>query len=65
MELLGAKAWHSQYDLMLALHESAAKAAFLNSDFEQMERLVELVLQQAKTLLDKVKVYEFMMNFSF
>lgn len=58
IELLDPNAWQSQYALSLALHESAAEAAFLKGDFEQMEQWVELVLQHAETLLDKVKVYE-------
>ncbi|HEY9727520.1 MAG TPA: AAA family ATPase [Chroococcales cyanobacterium] len=58
MELLEPNAWQSQYALSLALHESAAEAAFLKGDFEQMNQWVDLVLQHAQTLLDKVKVYE-------
>lgn len=50
--------WDRRYDLALALHLEGAEAAYLNSDFDQMGRLVERVLQQARTLLDKVKVYE-------
>jgi PAS domain S-box-containing protein len=42
----------------LALYESATEIAYLNGDFELMEKLVEIVLQEAKTVLDKVKVYE-------
>ncbi|MGB0384625.1 MAG: adenylate/guanylate cyclase domain-containing protein [Ardenticatenaceae bacterium] len=30
----------------------------MNTDFEQSERLVELVIAEAQTILDKVKVYE-------
>jgi len=58
MELLAADSWESQYHLTLALYVEAAEAAYLSTDFQQMEQLVELVLQQAKTLLDRVKVYE-------
>jgi len=58
LELLGDNCWNTQYDLALALHVEAAEAAYLSGQFEQMEQLVEVVLQQAKTLLDKVKAYE-------
>jgi GAF domain-containing protein len=58
LELLGADSWQTQYDLSLALHEEAAEAAYLSGDFEQMEKWIEVVLQQAKTVFDKVKVYE-------
>ncbi|MBD2385305.1 trifunctional serine/threonine-protein kinase/ATP-binding protein/sensor histidine kinase [Cylindrospermum sp. FACHB-282] len=56
--LLAADSWRCQYELTLALHEEAAEAAFLSGDFEGMQRFVEVVQNQAKTLLDKVKVYE-------
>lgn len=58
IELLAASSWENQYELTLALHNEAAEAAYLSTDFEQMERLTQIVLQQAKSLLDKVKVYE-------
>jgi len=58
LELLGENSWQTQYDLSLALYEEGAEAAYLSGDFEQMERWIEVVLQQAKTVLDKVKVYE-------
>ena len=61
-KLLTTNCWESQYELTLALHEEAAEAAYLNGDFDQMQRLANLVLQQAKTLLDKVKVYEVQMQ---
>jgi len=50
--------WQTQYDLALALHVEAAEAAYLSGQIEQMEQLLEVVLQQAKTLLDKIKAYE-------
>ncbi|HEY9596825.1 MAG TPA: ATP-binding protein, partial [Cyanophyceae cyanobacterium] len=58
IELLADDSWTHQYELTLALHEEAAEAAYLNGDFEQMERLIEVVRNKAKTLLDKVKVDE-------
>jgi predicted ATPase/signal transduction histidine kinase len=57
-ELLAVDSWQSQYDLTLALYEDAAEAAHLSGSFEEMERLSQVVLQQAKTLLEKVKVYD-------
>ncbi|KAB8316429.1 AAA family ATPase [Tolypothrix campylonemoides VB511288] len=56
--LLAQKNWQNQYDLTLALYESAVEAAYLNGDFEQMEKWGTVVLQQAKTPIDKMKVYE-------
>jgi predicted ATPase len=58
MDCLSADSWLRQYDLTLALHVEAAEAAYLNGNFEEMDRLAAVVLQQAKILLDKVNVYE-------
>ncbi|WP_424094889.1 AAA family ATPase [Moorena producens] len=58
LELLGENSWQRQYDLTLALYQAAAEAAYLNTDFEQMEQMVMVVLAQGKTLLDKITAYE-------
>ena len=56
-ELLAADSWHQAYDLTLALYEAGAEAAYLNTDFGQMEQLAAAVLQHARTPLDRVNVY--------
>ncbi|MEG4218800.1 AAA family ATPase [Microcoleus sp. Pol14C6] len=58
LELLAVNCWKSQYELTLNLYVAAAEVAYLNSDFEGMERMTELVLQKARTILDKVEIYE-------
>ncbi|MBW4634435.1 MAG: AAA family ATPase [Iphinoe sp. HA4291-MV1] len=58
IQFLSSNSWETNYDLTLALYETAAEAVYLTGDFEQTEQLVEVVLATAKTLLDKVKVYE-------
>ncbi|WP_066380313.1 hybrid sensor histidine kinase/response regulator [Anabaena sp. CA = ATCC 33047] len=58
LSLLTTASWKQQYELVLALHQEAAEAAFLMGDFEQMEQLVEVVLQEADNDWEKVKVYE-------
>jgi len=58
MELLGEDGWETQYDLILALHVGAAEAACLSGDFMTVEHVAETVIQNARKLLDKVKVYE-------
>ncbi len=55
---LNADSWMCQYDLTLALYVEAAEVASSCGNFEEMEKLASLVLQQATSLLDKVKVYE-------
>ena len=58
LELLSADSWQNQYDLTLALYESAAEAAYLSGDFTRQAQLTEITLEQASSLLDKVKIYE-------
>ncbi|MGK7929231.1 MAG: ATP-binding protein, partial [Spirulina sp.] len=61
-ELLESDAWQHQYALCLALHESAAEATYLAGDFAAMEQRVESVLQHARSVLDRIKVYEIRMQ---
>ncbi|RKZ90551.1 MAG: serine/threonine-protein kinase PknK, partial [Candidatus Parabeggiatoa sp. nov. 1] len=57
-ELLAEDSWETEYDLTLNLYTEAVEATFLNTNFEQTHILSDNVLQQANTVLDKVKVYE-------
>ncbi|MEG4944015.1 AAA family ATPase [Microcoleus sp. F4-D5] len=57
-DCLSADSWIRQYDLTLALYVEAAEVASSCGNFEEMEKLASFVLQQATSLLDKVKVYE-------
>ncbi|GAB4371647.1 MAG: hypothetical protein Kow00121_13310 [Elainellaceae cyanobacterium] len=57
-KLLGEQGWTRIYDLTLALYSSLAEAAYLSGDFQQMEQIVEIVLQQAHSLLDQQAAYE-------
>ena len=56
--LLEENTWQQQYNLTLELYVESAEAAYLNGEFDEMERLIQIVLQQVRTVLDKVKVYE-------
>jgi PAS domain S-box-containing protein len=58
IELLAVECWQNHYNLSLALYQETTEAMYLNGDFEQMEALAETVLQQANTLLDKIKIYQ-------
>ncbi|MCC3594669.1 trifunctional serine/threonine-protein kinase/ATP-binding protein/sensor histidine kinase [Microcoleus sp. PH2017_28_MFU_U_A] len=50
--------WDTDYDLTLNLHVEAAEAEYLNTNFGRSQELADLVLQQAVSVLDKIKVYE-------
>ncbi|MCT7995394.1 PAS domain S-box protein [Laspinema olomoucense] len=58
LRLLEEGSWESDYQTSLRLHIQAAYAAYLNTDFEQMEDLVKIGLIQAKSILDQVNFYE-------
>jgi predicted ATPase/signal transduction histidine kinase len=58
MQLLTINSWKIAYELTRSLYEEAAEAAFLNNEFDQMESLIQVVIQETTTLLDRVKVYE-------
>jgi len=62
-QLLGTAGWERQYHLTLALSETLAEAAFLNGDFEVVPALVQLVLDRAQIVLDRVKTYETIIQF--
>ncbi|QKQ73002.1 ATP-binding sensor histidine kinase [Nostoc sp. TCL240-02] len=57
ISLLSRHSWESHYDLTLALYIEVAEATYLNTDFEQMEQWVTIVLQHANTLLDSIPIY--------
>ncbi|MEG4626663.1 AAA family ATPase [Microcoleus sp. w1-18aA5] len=58
MELLPADSWQSHYELTLAIYESTAEAEYLNINYEASKKMVDIVLQNSKNLLEKVNVYE-------
>ena len=58
ISLLLANSWEHQYDLSLSLYERAAEVAYLDGDFVQANDWANIVLQQAKVILHKIKAYE-------
>ena len=50
--------WETHYKTAMALHGEAAEAAYLSGDFEQMEKLADAVLNHARTIEDRVHIYE-------
>ena len=58
LALLREESWERRYGLALDLHVEAAEVAYLNTNFEQMERLSERALQHAKNLMDRARIAE-------
>jgi predicted ATPase/signal transduction histidine kinase/tRNA A-37 threonylcarbamoyl transferase component Bud32 len=58
IQLLAKDSWETDYDLTLSLYEDSAEAAYLSGEFDRMEWAIEIVLQKAQSLLDRLKVTE-------
>jgi predicted ATPase/signal transduction histidine kinase len=58
LEIIAEDSWKNQYAFCLALHEEACEAAYLSGDFEKMNEFAGIVINSAKSLLEKIKVYE-------
>ncbi|WP_428266228.1 AAA family ATPase [Haliangium sp.] len=58
IELLGEDGFTREYELALALHTEACAAAQASDDLSAMDRYADLVLANARSLLDRLPVYE-------
>ncbi|TAG91195.1 MAG: response regulator [Oscillatoriales cyanobacterium] len=63
LKLLAENSWQTNYNLTLALYVEAVEAEYLNTNYDRSATLAEVVLQEAKTLLERVKVYELKIQF--
>jgi len=57
-EWLAASSWQTNYELTLELYLGTTEVSYLCGEFEQVESWVAIVVQESKTVLDSVKVYE-------
>jgi len=55
---LATSSWRINYYLTLELYLETTEVEFLCGEFEQVESWFAIVLQEAKTVLDTIKVYE-------
>ncbi len=58
VSLLNKKDWEQKYELTRDVYLAAAEAEYLCTDLESMENLVSTFLENAKTKMDIVKIYE-------
>ncbi|MCB9107271.1 MAG: AAA family ATPase [Anaerolineales bacterium] len=58
IDLLDEHRWQTDYDLMLGLHVAAVESAYFSGNFYRMQTLSAVVLHNARSLLDKVSIYE-------
>jgi predicted ATPase/two-component sensor histidine kinase len=58
LNLLPTSAWQHNYPLMLAVYQQATEVQYLQGNFIYAEQLGNIILTQAKTVLDRVPVYK-------
>ncbi|MFB2894092.1 AAA family ATPase [Aerosakkonemataceae cyanobacterium BLCC-F50] len=58
LQLLAPNKWQTQYILALNLSETLAEVAYLQGDFAKMNQVINEVLSNTNSLLDRVNVYE-------
>jgi predicted ATPase/signal transduction histidine kinase len=58
MERLSPDSWSQHYELMFTLHKERAELEYLNGNFEQSESLIHLILEKAKSAIEKADIYK-------
>ena len=58
LNFLGDQAWERQYTLTLQLYELGAEVASLHGKFEQMAAWFDVVIKNAQTSIEQIKVYD-------
>lgn len=58
--LLDENTWTTHYNLALPVYTELAEAAYLSDNFAESERVCDIILTKAHSVLDQVKVYETM-----
>jgi GAF domain-containing protein/tetratricopeptide (TPR) repeat protein len=56
MEVLGERGWSEHYGLAWDLHRARVEAEYLNGNFEQAEALVEVMLEEARSDLERAEM---------
>jgi predicted ATPase/signal transduction histidine kinase/tRNA A-37 threonylcarbamoyl transferase component Bud32 len=63
LELLPESSWQNYYNLTRDLYLETLEVEYLNTNFERAQELSEVLLMQAKSPLEKIKVYELRIPF--
>lgn len=60
--LLPDDAWEAQYDLALSLYTEMSEAMYLATMYDEAEEVFDLVVEKARSFLDKVIIYQIMLG---
>ncbi len=58
LELFDEAEWETDYEGALELHVESARSAYLNGQPEEMERLIQVAVDHAKSTVDRVRARE-------
>ena len=58
VELLKENCWDEKYSISLALYTELSELEYLNGNSDEMEKVFSIVLNNAKNVFDKTKIYE-------
>ena len=58
LNLLPDSAWSENYELIFAVYLEAVEVNYLHGNFADAERLGDIVLSQAQTVLERVQIYK-------
>ncbi|MEG4801629.1 AAA family ATPase [Microcoleus sp. ARI1-B5] len=58
LALLDSDSWLTQYDLTLAVYIETAEAEYLNGNWDRLQSLAQIILNNAQNLLDSIIIYE-------
>ncbi|MGD0755069.1 MAG: AAA family ATPase [Bacteroidales bacterium] len=58
IDLLGISCWRDQYTLALMMYTEATEGSYLTGDFEKMNDLAKEVIKNSRSLLDRIKINE-------
>ncbi|MDZ8188808.1 MAG: AAA family ATPase [Nostoc sp. ChiSLP02] len=61
--LLSSNSWKEQYQFTLEIYEETLELLYLNTKFDRIEKFSEIILEKAKNILDKVKVYQIKISY--
>ncbi len=61
IEILPGEIWIAHYPLAFSLYREQAEVEYLNGNFTESETLIQLILEQSQSILEKAEVYNLLL----